>query len=43
MSCFQPNARQSLRQYYEVPPHVIEDRDELVRWASEAAASIPQA
>jgi DNA transformation protein len=36
---FQPNARQRLKNYYEVPADVIEDRDLLMEWAREAVAS----
>jgi DNA transformation protein len=37
MKPFRPNARQTLRSYYEVPPEVLEDREELRRWAERAA------
>ncbi len=39
MGFFRPNDKQSLKNYYEVPPDVIEDRDELMRWAEQAADS----
>jgi len=33
---FRPNDRQLLRSYYEVPADVLENRDELLRWAAAA-------
>lgn len=36
MKPFRPNPRQTLKSYYEVPAEVIEDADELVRWARAA-------
>ena len=39
MTFFRPNDKQSLKNYFEVPPDVIEDPDELPRWAEEAADS----
>lgn len=36
MGPFRPNPRQTLKRYYEVPAEVVEDRDELVRWARES-------
>jgi DNA transformation protein and related proteins len=36
MAAFQPNARQTLHSYYEVPPEVLEDAAVLQRWAAEA-------
>ena len=36
MGPFQPNDRQKLRNYYEVPPEIIDDRDQLLLWAGEA-------
>jgi DNA transformation protein and related proteins len=36
MAAFQPNARQTLHSYYEVPPEVLEDAATLKRWALEA-------
>ncbi len=38
MSAFQPNERQTLKHYFEVPADVLEDRGRLVEWAHEAAA-----
>ena len=37
MKPFRPNARQTLKSYYEVPPDVLENRDLLRRWAERAA------
>lgn len=37
MGPFQPNHKQTLRNYYEVPADVIEDADELAAWAKAAA------
>lgn len=36
MKYFQPNARQKLAAYYEVPADVIEQADELKNWAHTA-------
>jgi len=36
---FQPTPRQRLKNYYEVPADVIEDRNRLVEWARDAVAS----
>lgn len=36
MRPFRPSAAQTLRTYYEVPADVLEDADELVRWAARA-------
>ena len=36
MEPFRPNERQTLKAYYEVPPDVFSDREELVSWAKEA-------
>ena len=33
---FRPSAKQTLKNYYEVPAEVLEDPDELVVWAEEA-------
>ena len=34
---FNPKGRQELHRYYEVPPEVLEDADELLAWARAAA------
>jgi DNA transformation protein and related proteins len=36
---FQPNPRQRLKTYHEVPADVVEDRERLVEWAEEALSS----
>lgn len=36
MRAFRPSAKQTLSHYYEVPPDVLEDAEELVRWAQQA-------
>jgi DNA transformation protein len=33
---FQPNERQTLKSYYEVPPGVLTDPEALLSWAREA-------
>lgn len=38
MGWFQPAQNMALKKYYEVPPHVLERRSELVTWARRAAA-----
>jgi DNA transformation protein len=39
MKPFRPNARQTLKSYYELPADIIEDRDELTEWARRAIAA----
>lgn len=39
MKPFSPNAKQTLKSFYEVPIGVIEDSDELVAWARKAIAA----
>jgi DNA transformation protein len=36
MKPFRPNAKQTLKSYYEVPVEIIEDADELLEWAEAA-------
>ncbi len=36
MGMFRPNDRQTLKSYYEVPPEVLTDTEELISWAREA-------
>jgi DNA transformation protein and related proteins len=43
MTPFRPNARQTLRSYYEVPADVVEKREVLRRWAERAWATSPGA
>jgi DNA transformation protein len=38
MPVFQPNERQTLRNYFEVPAEVVENHTQLVEWAREAAS-----
>src|SRR5688572_1213977 len=35
---FSPNARQTLKTYWEVPADVVEDREAAVEWARDAVA-----
>ena len=41
MQPFRPNARQTLANYYEVPPEIVENREALVEWAKLALAARP--
>jgi DNA transformation protein and related proteins len=36
MKPFRPNAKQTLKSFYEVPVDVIEDAEALTQWATEA-------
>jgi len=36
MKPFQPNAKQTLKNYYEVPAEILEDPDQLCDWAQNA-------
>jgi DNA transformation protein len=36
MKPFRPNAKQTLKSYYQVPVDVIEDADELLEWTAKA-------
>jgi DNA transformation protein len=36
---FQPNRRQRLKNYYEVPVEILEDREQLAIWARTAATA----
>ena len=36
MKPFQPNPKQTLKSYYQVPVEIIEDADQLCRWAETA-------
>ena len=38
MQPFQPNAKQTLRSFYEVPVDVVEDAEQLIEWAAESAS-----
>ena len=37
MKPFRPNTKQTLKNYYEVPVNVLEDSEELTRWAGQAS------
>ena len=37
MKPFRPNAKQTLKTYYEVPVDIIEDAEQLTHWAEQAA------
>lgn len=39
MQPFRPNARQTLKEYYEVPADIIEDAETLSAWARTAAST----
>ena len=36
MKPFKPSAKQTLKNYYEVPAEVVEDADELLLWSEQA-------
>lgn len=36
MGPFRPNARQTIKTYYQVPTDILDDRDELTTWAGRA-------
>jgi len=36
MKPFRPSDKQTLKSYYEVPPDILEDREQLVIWAEQA-------
>ena len=40
---FQPNAKQTLKTYYEVPSEIVERTIDLVSWAEEAYAVVCEA
>ena len=42
MKPFRPNAKQTLKTYYEVPIEIIEDQEQLVEWAAQTAPSLFQ-
>lgn len=37
MNPFKPNAKQTLKSFYEVPPDILEDAERLTTWAEQAA------
>jgi len=36
MKPFRPSAKQTLKNYYEVPPEILEDGEALILWAEQA-------
>lgn len=38
MKPFRPNAKQTIKSYYQVPVNVLEDADVLCEWAKRAVA-----
>ncbi len=42
-SPFRPNPEQELQNYYEVPLEILEDRDQLVQWATQAVGASTRA
>lgn len=38
MKPFRPNARQTLKSYYQVPVEIIEDADQLCEWVARAVS-----
>ncbi|MEE8128259.1 MAG: TfoX/Sxy family protein [Nitrospinaceae bacterium] len=41
MKPFRPSAKQTLKNYYEVPPDILEDQEGLISWAREAVQVTP--
>lgn len=39
MDCFCPSEEQVLKNYFEVPPDILENREEICEWATEAIHS----
>ena len=39
MKPFRPNAKQTLKSYYQVPVDILEDHDRLADWAQKAIRS----
>jgi DNA transformation protein len=37
MEPFSPSAKQTLKNYYEVPAEILEDEEQLAEWARKAA------
>lgn len=40
MDCFRPSEEQVLKNYFEVPPDILENREEISEWATEAIHSV---
>ena len=38
MTPFRPNSKQTLKNYFEVPPHLLDSAEELSRWAQQSVA-----
>lgn len=38
MEAFQPNPKQKLKNYYQVPPDILEDPEYLSQWAQQASS-----
>ena len=41
MQSFRPSAKQTLKNYYEVPAEVLDEADALIAWAQRAARARP--
>jgi DNA transformation protein len=41
MKPFRPSDKQTLKNYYEIPPDILEDGEELILWAREAVQITP--
>lgn len=41
MKPFRPNAKQTLKNYFEVPAEILEDADQLERWALQPESAQP--
>jgi len=41
MQPFQPNSKQTLKNYFEVPVEILEDEEQLAVWARKAIGSMP--
>jgi DNA transformation protein and related proteins len=37
MKPFRPSDKQTLKNYYEIPPDILENEDDLICWARQAA------
>ena len=40
MKPFRPNAKQTIKSFYEVPVDVLEDREQLTAWVTQAVSNI---
>ncbi len=41
MQPFRPSDKQTLKNYYEVPPDILENKDDLILWAHQATQVTP--